>query len=69
VDGDGDEDVVTALDAHGHGVAWYGTTRAYSRGTSSSVERPWPQCRHDRAFSQPHALVVADIDGDGVRIS
>jgi len=31
VDGDGDEDVITALDSHGYGVAGTKTTRAHSR--------------------------------------
>ena len=69
VDGDGDQDVVTALDAHGYGVAWYendkGTfTRhmivggAGSMATNAGMIAP---------FSQPHAMWLADVDGDGVK--
>ncbi|MFM9059118.1 MAG: FG-GAP repeat domain-containing protein [Planctomycetaceae bacterium] len=69
VDGDGDGDVVTSLAAHGYGVAWYEQVR--KDGAIDFV-------RHlilpdDAAasvagvqFSQPHALEVADIDGDGL---
>jgi FG-GAP-like repeat len=69
VDGDGDTDVITALDSHGYGVAWYENTgggkfvqhvivgAAGSMATNAGMIAP---------FSQPHALVVADVDGDGL---
>jgi hypothetical protein len=69
VDGDGDQDVITALDSHGYGVAWYenqGNNKwvqhvivggAGSMATNAGMIAP---------FSQPHALVVADVDGDGL---
>ena len=70
VDGDGDEDVVTALDAHGYGVAWYENTGggkftrhlivggAGSTAMNAGMIAP---------FSQPHAMILADIDGDGIK--
>jgi hypothetical protein len=69
VDGDGDEDVITALDSHGYGVAWYENQGGKwvqhvivggvgSMATNAGMIAP---------FSQPHALVVADIDGDGLK--
>jgi hypothetical protein len=69
VDGDGDDDVITALDSHAYGVAWYendkGTFKRHvivggagSTATNAGMIAP---------FSQPHALVVADIDGDGLK--
>jgi hypothetical protein len=69
VDGDGDQDVITALDSHGYGVAWYENLNgsflrhvivgdAGSMATNAGMIAP---------FSQPHALVVADIDGDGLK--
>lgn len=81
VDGDGDADVITALDAHGWGLAWF----ELLSGVADSDD---PELRHvgdrwyrrhlimsDRsreqalgaAFTQPHALALADIDGDGHR--
>jgi hypothetical protein len=69
VDDDGDDDVITALAAHGYGVAWYendgGSFTQHvivggegSMATNAGMIAP---------FSQPHALVVADVDGDGVK--
>ncbi|HEX2879734.1 MAG TPA: VCBS repeat-containing protein [Polyangiaceae bacterium] len=69
VDDDGDEDVITALNSHGYGVAWFENDAgvftehvivgdANSMATNAGMIAP---------FSQPHALVVADIDGDGVK--
>ena len=69
VDGDGDQDVVTALDSHAYGVAWYENDAGAftphvivggvgSMATNAGMIAP---------FSQPHALLVADIDGDGIK--
>jgi FG-GAP-like repeat len=70
LDGDGDQDVVAALDSHGYGVAWFENDKkngawiehvivggAGSMATNAGMIAP---------FSQPHALVVADVDGDGI---
>ena len=69
VDGDGDQDVLSAVDAHGWGLAWYEQriTDAGSRFRERLI-------MGDRtlepslgvAFTQPHALDLADIDGDGL---
>jgi hypothetical protein len=64
VDGDGDNDVVTALAAHGYGLAWFEQT--------DDTEEPF--VRHDILpssaapdnVSQLHALVAADVNGDGL---
>jgi hypothetical protein len=71
VDGDGDSDVVTAIDAHGWGLAWFENTRDKNTGTLSFVQHTFMGSREEEskygvAFSQPHALVAADIDGDGL---
>jgi hypothetical protein len=70
VNGDGRADVVTALAAHGWGLAWFEQKRD-AKGEISFV-------RHDImgdfsaknaggiAFSEPHAAAFADLDGDGV---
>jgi hypothetical protein len=61
VDGDGDADVITSLAAHGYGLAWY-------------EQRPGAFLEHvfsgdpaggGLALHEPHALALADIDGDG----
>lgn len=69
VDDDGDEDVITALNSHGYGVAWYendaGTfTPHMIVGNETAMAT---NAGMIASFSQPHALVVADIDGDGVK--
>jgi len=70
VNGDGLADVVTAIAAHGWGLAWFEQKRD-AQGKISFV-------RHDImgnlaaknaggvAFSEPHGLAFADLDGDGV---
>ncbi|MCO6453860.1 MAG: c-type cytochrome [Pirellulaceae bacterium] len=69
LDGDGDNDVITSLAAHGFGLSWY-------EQVLTDGQRDWR--RHDilgsRAeenrygvkFSQLHAIDLADIDGDGL---
>ncbi|NBV46052.1 MAG: cytochrome C [Planctomycetia bacterium] len=69
VDGDGLNDVVTSLAAHGYGLAWYRQEQD-AAGTRSFSVRPItgdkPSDNPFRvAFSQIHALALADIDGDG----
>lgn len=68
VDGDGDNDIITALDAHGWGLAWFehvkeGGSITFIKhvimGTRAEEEK------YGVAFSQPHALALADMDGDG----
>ena len=69
IDADGDQDVISAVDAHGWGVAWY-------ERTTDNAAQPFVEhlimSDHAReaefgvAFTQPHALAHADIDGDGL---
>ena len=70
VDADGDNDIISAVDSHGWGLAWY-------ENSPTDGEFPFSErlIMHDRsrkeefgaAFSQPHALAHADIDGDGLK--
>lgn len=69
VDGDGLNDIVTSLNAHGYGLAWFaqkkndGQQRRFIRHDvlgESSIDNPYGV-----VFSQLHALALADIDGDG----
>jgi hypothetical protein len=67
VDGDGDTDVVASLDSHGWGLGWWEqTSGAFVRhvivgppGSKNAGGIP--------SFSQAHALVAADMDGDGIK--
>jgi hypothetical protein len=67
VDGDGDADLVTSLAAHGYGLAWY-----EHQGTQPEpvfVEHVFspatPGSAGGLSLHEPHALAVADLDGDG----
>ena len=70
VDGDGDNDVVTALNAHKYGLAWYEqvksgaeiTFKAHKVMGEKPTDNPYGVC-----FSQPHAMDCVDIDGDGIK--
>jgi hypothetical protein len=71
VNGDKLPDVVTALAAHGFGLAWYEQKRDV-QGKITFVEH---QIMGDFAaknpgnvtFTELHALTMADVDGDGVK--
>jgi len=70
VNGDGRADVVTALNAHGWGLAWFEQKRD-AAGEITFVEHRMMGTRDEEkkygvAFSQPHALTLADLDGDGL---
>lgn len=71
VDGDGRNDIVTSLNGHGYGLAWFrqldpsNGERSFERHSimgESSVESPYGV-----AFSQLHALALRDMDGDGLK--
>jgi putative membrane-bound dehydrogenase-like protein len=69
-DGDGDNDVITSKDAHGYGLAWF--ENKAENGKIAFVEHPIMGQSPDEndygiAFSQLHALELADIDCDGVK--
>jgi hypothetical protein len=66
VDGDGDADVITSLQAHGWGLAWFeqtetGFERHMVMGTRDE------EAQYGVAFAQLHALDLADVDGDGLK--
>jgi hypothetical protein len=65
VDGDGDMDVVSSLAAHDYGMAWFERT-----GTGASISFTPHQILATMPgtgnFSQAHAMVAADVNGDGL---
>lgn len=71
VDGDGDNDIISALDGHGWGLAWFEQKRDDDGATSFHEHRIMgdrtEESRFGAAFSQPHALTLADVDGDGLQ--
>ena len=69
VDGDGDNDIITAIASHGFGIAWLEHVKV-----NGSIEfkmhrfinaKP-EENRYGVKFSQPHAFDMADFNGDGV---
>ncbi len=70
VNGDGLNDVVTSLWAHGWGLAWFEQKRD-KQGDISWVEHMImdrdPAKSHGVAFSELHGLTLADVDGDGLK--
>jgi hypothetical protein len=79
VNGDGVPDVITSLNAHGPGLAWFeqqkdsegncSWKRHLIMGDPSTplVDRKdWEETDKSVAFTELHALALADLDGDGL---
>jgi len=69
VDGDGDADIITSIQGHGYGLSWFEQVR--KDGTIDFIDHPILPATADATldgvqFSQPHAVAVVDIDGDGL---
>jgi FG-GAP-like repeat len=70
VDGDGDNDIITSLEAHEFGLAWFEQVR---EGDEINFQqhlimgsRP-EENRYGLVFTEPHSVALADIDGDGLK--
>ena len=69
VNGDGKNDIITSLEAHGYGLVWFEQTNdGGAQGWSKHVivgktpeENP-----QGVKFSQPHAIDLRDMNGDGL---
>ena len=69
VNGDGLNDVITSLQAHGYGLAWFEQIRDAGNISfkkhlimgEKETDNPYGV-----KFTQPHAVAIADIDGDGL---
>ncbi|MHC4249810.1 MAG: FG-GAP-like repeat-containing protein [Planctomycetota bacterium] len=59
VDGDGDADVITSS-AHKYGIWWFEQSVKERR-------REFTQHEISKEFSQAHAIILADMDGDGLQ--
>jgi hypothetical protein len=80
VNGDGLPDVITSLNAHGPGLAWY-EQKKDSQGVISwkqhmimgdpceppEARRNWEETDKTVAFTELHALALTDMDGDGLK--
>ena len=70
VNGDGLNDVVTCLAAHGYGLAWYEQTREGGAITFKAhvfMNKKPEDSPYGVKFTQPHALDLVDMDGDGLK--
>ena len=70
VNGDGLSDIITSIEGHGYGVSWFEqTVREGVRGWVEHViagSKPG-EGESGVVFSQPHALALADVNGDGMK--
>ena len=71
VDGDGDQDVISSLHAHEWGLAWFEHVQDVDGAITFREHRIMGDRSEEKefgvAFSQPHAIELADIDGDGLK--
>ncbi len=70
VNGDGLNDVITSLDAHGYGLAWYEQVKTDGQISFRQhlILNPGPVANaYGVSFSELHALALADMDGDGLK--
>jgi hypothetical protein len=70
VNNDGKNDVITSMNAHGFGLTWWEQTRAED-GAISFREHAITSTKENEKlggvqFGQPHAIALADFDGDGL---
>ncbi len=69
VNGDGKADIITSLEAHKHGVAWFEQTNegGVEGWTKHIIVGDKPEENPQGVmFTQPHALWLQDMNGDGV---
>ena len=70
LDGDGDNDVITSLAAHGYGLAWYEHLKQDGQITFKQhvimSDKPDGN-KYGVKFSQLHAVDLVDMDNDGVK--
>ena len=70
VNGDGLADVVTSLEAHGWGIAWFEQKRdkagAITFVKHMIIDDFSTKNAGDVTLSEPHGMTVADVDGDGI---
>ncbi|MEK6233380.1 MAG: VCBS repeat-containing protein, partial [Planctomycetales bacterium] len=70
VDGDGDNDVITSLAAHGYGLSWFEQVK--KEGKIDFVQHEILSAKANQKlngvqFSQLHAVELADVNGDGLK--
>ncbi len=70
IDGDGDNDVITSLQAHAFGLAWFEQVKG-DEGTTFKkhliVGEKAEESPYGILFTEPHTIALHDIDGDGLQ--
>lgn len=70
VNGDGRNDVISAMDSHGWGLAWWENVDDGNGGITFEkhviMDDRSKIGTYGAAFSEPHSVVLYDIDGDGL---
>jgi hypothetical protein len=67
--GDKQAEIITSIEAHGYGVSWFDLAQREDHSTFVGhliVGNKPDQNPQGVVFSQPHALAIADMDGDGI---
>ncbi|HEY0456212.1 MAG TPA: VCBS repeat-containing protein [Verrucomicrobiae bacterium] len=70
VNGDGLNDVITSIEAHGYGLAWFEQVKDGENITFKEhriMDRKPEQNKYGLKFSQMHAIDLIDMDGDGLK--
>ncbi len=72
VNGDGLNDVITSMDAHGWGLSWFEQVRdgdeiTFKEHAIMSKQEENTDNPYGVQFSQLHAVELVDIDGDGLK--
>jgi hypothetical protein len=71
VDGDGRNDVITSLAAHGYGLTWFRNVDDGKGGIgfeeNTFMNKEPGENRYGVKFSQLHAIDLQDVDGDGLK--
>ena len=70
VNGDGLNDVITTLNPHGYGLVWWEQVKRFGPITFKQhtiMNKEPKENKYGVAFSQPHAIELVDMDGDGVK--
>ncbi len=70
VNGDGLNDVITCLDPHNYGLAWYEQYRENGEIKFKPhifMNKEPKDSKYGVKFTQPHAIDLVDMDGDGLK--
>lgn len=67
VNADGRTDVVTSLEAHGYGLAWFEQTAEGIWNRHLLTDNLDQKGETGITFTQPHAIELTDINGDGLK--